>query len=99
MAGPSPRAPPNTLVGVPEVSSSEIDDPPLEGVPILPIEAAAQALAEVIETIRKEGLTPDIMAGAAIGAVTRKLEKVLPVDKILKRKAAQKKKSDDYVRV
>lgn len=83
---------PDTLVGVPEAPAPVIDDPPLEPVPILPMEAAAQALAELAESLKTEGLGLGVIAGALVGGVTRGIGNKLPVGKAIEQ-AAQDSRS------
>jgi len=62
----------------------EINDPPLESIPIIPIEASAQVVAEVIETLSEQGLSIAVIGSVAADVVLRKVEKIIPVKQIKK---------------
>jgi len=72
---------PDTVVDV--AGSPAIHDPPLEGVPILPIEAAAQALAELVATLKTEGLSLAAAGSALAAGIMRGIGNRLPVDKTI----------------
>lgn len=55
------------------------EEPGLQPVPLIPIEAVAQALSEMIEAIKADGLGLGVLATAAVGAVTRGIGNKLPV--------------------
>lgn len=64
--------------------SSEINDPPLESIPILPIEELAQAVKEIVETLQEQELSIAVIGSVAADVVLRKVEKVIPVKQIKK---------------
>ncbi|MFW5444570.1 MAG: PAAR domain-containing protein, partial [Methylococcaceae bacterium] len=85
---------PDTFVGVEIVAvdniavhrtaGSEINDPPLEGVPILPVEELAQVVKEIVETLQEQELSFAVVGSVAADVVLRKVEKVIPVKQIKK---------------
>jgi len=77
----------NSAINVPGAYSG-MPDEGLESVAILPVEAMAQMIAEVVEQIKTEGISLEIVLGGVVDAAMRKIDKIIPVDKI--RKEAQK---------
>jgi len=87
---------PDTFVGVETVAvrsagfnaASEdalINDPPLESVPILPIEAAIQATAEMIETVKTEGISFGAVGSALLSTLTRGIGNKLPIEEAVQK--------------
>ena len=62
--------------------SSEINDPPLESVPILPIEELAQVVKEIAEILQEQELSFAVVGSVAADVVLRKVEKVIPVKQL-----------------
>ena len=64
--------------------SSEINDPPLESVPILPVEELAQVVKEIAEALQQQELSFAVVGSVAADVVLRKVDKVIPVKQIKK---------------
>ncbi|NOZ53380.1 MAG: hypothetical protein GXP08_09595 [Gammaproteobacteria bacterium] len=88
------RSPARTVTGVNPVTMQDsnvkvspedalINDPPLESVPIIPIEAAAQVIADVANTVMAEGVSAAAAGDAMLDAIAGKVKKVLPI-KVIK---------------
>lgn len=73
----------NSVVNVPGAYSG-MPDEGLESVPIIPIEATAEMVAEFIESIKEEGISLAIVGNVLIDTAMRKVGKVLPIEKITK---------------
>ncbi len=64
--------------------SSEINDPPLESVPILPVEELAQVVKEIVETFQEQDLSIAAVGSVAADVILRKVDKIIPVKQIKK---------------
>ncbi|MCF6251777.1 MAG: PAAR domain-containing protein [Methylococcaceae bacterium] len=61
---------------------TEINDPPLESVPILPVEELAQGVQEIVKTLQEKGLSIAAVGSVAADVVLRKVDKVIPVKQL-----------------
>ncbi len=64
--------------------SSEINDSPLESIPILPIEELAQVVKEIVETFQEQDLGIAAVGSVAADVVLRKVDKIIPIKQIKK---------------
>jgi len=84
---------PSTFVGVETSEENVINDPPLESVSILPIEAGIDAVKDVINTVKEEGLSLPIVASATVGMAMKKVDKVKKAMEAFGEKAIEKYKA------